>query len=272
MRRLPLYVLFFTGLLHAEYTPAFEVGENLLFRIRWGAIVGGYSTLTVPRIKLKDGKLAYHIVSEARSTGFIDTFYKVRDFNQAWMDTEQPRSLGYEKNLSEGKYRVQETVRYDYIENRFYRDKERLDKNSHKEQDGPIPSAVFDILSSFYYIRSLPLEVGKAVTIDVHSGSTTYPLVVGVTKRAVAKTKAGKFDCFVLEPALREPGIFIHKGKKLEIWVTADERRMPVMMRCDIKIGTITAELVKANTETSAPETPVVAAQNVPDAPVAAFR
>jgi len=247
MRRLPLYTLvLLAGLAHAEYKPAFGVGEDLLFKIRWGAITGGYSTLTVPRIDIKNGKPAYHIVSEARSTGFLDTFYKVRDSNQAWLDVEQPRSLGYEKDLREGKYRVQEKVRYDYTDYRFYREKNRLDTNTHKTQDGPIPSSVFDILGSFYYIRSMPLEVGQSVSIDVHSGAETWPLIVHVKKRAKVKTKAGKFDCFVLEPQLREPGIFIHKGKKLEIWVTADARRMPVLMRCDIMIGTITAELVKA--------------------------
>ena len=68
-------------------------------------------------------------------------------------------------------------------------------------------------------------------------------------RRDTVKVKAGKFDCFVLEPVMREPGIFIHKGKKLEIWVTADERRMPVLMRCDIVIGHISAELV-SNTPT----------------------
>jgi len=241
-------LLSISALLHAEYKPAFEVGEDLKFRIRWGAITGGYSTLSVPRIDTLDGKPAYHIVSEARSSGFVDTFYKVRDFNQAWLDVTQPRSLGYDKNLREGKYKVNESVRYDYTNNRFLRERERLDKNTRKTQEGPLTSNVFDILGSFYYVRSLPLAVGAAVTIDVHSGDKTWPLVVEVKRRQKIKTKAGKFDCFVLEPKLREPGIFIHKGKKLEIFVTADERRLPVMMRCDIKIGTITAELISAQT------------------------
>ena len=94
---------------NADYHPAFAQGEDLLFRIRWGAMTGGYSTMSVPDIEIKDGAAAYHIVSEARSTGFVDTFYKVRDKNEAWLDMLQtPRSLGYAKNLREGKYRVEE--------------------------------------------------------------------------------------------------------------------------------------------------------------------
>jgi hypothetical protein len=233
--------------LAAEYRPAFIKGEDLLFRIRWGTIVGGYSTLTVPDIEMKDGSPAYHIVSEARSTGFIDTFYTVRDKNEAWLDATAPRSLGYAKNLREGKYRVQEQVSFDQVNNRFRLEEHRLDKDRHEVKEGAIPPNVFDILSSFYYIRGVPLEVGSTVSIDVHSGEKTWPLLIHVKRKEKVKVKAGKFDCFVLEPVLREAGIFIHKGKKLEVWVTADERRMPVQMRCDIVIGAITAELVKVN-------------------------
>jgi hypothetical protein len=231
--------------LQAEYRPAFAQGEDLLFRIHWGAITGGYSTMSVPNIEMKDGSPAYHIVSEARSTGFVDTFYEVRDKNEAWLDVSEPRSLGYSKNLHEGKYRVQEDVHFDQAKNRFHLEERRLDKDAHETKEGSIPPNVFDILSSFYYVRGMPLEVGRTVSIDVHSGEKTWPLLVGVKRRETIKVKAGTFDCYVLEPIMREPGIFIHKGKKLEIWVTADERRMPVLMRCDIIIGHISAELVQ---------------------------
>lgn len=225
----------------------FQVGEDLTFRIRYGALIGGYSNLSIPRITSIDGHTAYHIVSEARSTRFVDTFYKVRDFNQAWLDTLQPRSFGYEKNLREGGYRVQEEVKFDHTNGKFFLKELRLDKNETSKADGPLPPNALDILSSFYVIRGQPLEVGKSFTLDVHSGSKTWPLLVNVKKREWVKVKAGRFDTFVLEPVLREPGIFLTKGKKLEVWVTADERRMPVQMRAEIYIGSVTAELVRVN-------------------------
>jgi len=78
----------------------------------------------------------------------------------------------------------------------------------------------------------------------VHSEDTVYPLMVKVKKRQTIKVKAGRFDCFLVEPQLRKPGIFISKGKKLEVWLTADERRMPVLMRSEVFIGHVSAELV----------------------------
>src|ERR1019366_7249426 len=122
----------------------------------------------------------------------------------------------------------------------------RHDKNNAREEKrGPIPQNVLDVLSSLYYVRSLPLEVGKSFTIDVHSGEKTWPLIVNVKKREKVKVKAGKFMCYRVEPVLREPGIFISKGKKLEVWLTADDRHMPVLMRSEVFIGHVSAELVK---------------------------
>src|SRR5439155_86286 len=79
----------------------------------------------------------------------------------------------------------------------------------------------------------------------VQSGEKTWPLVVNVKKLEKVKVKAGKFLCYRVEPVLRERGIFISKGKKLEVWMTADARHMPVLMRSEIFIGHVSAELVK---------------------------
>ena len=62
----------------AGFHPAFQEGEDLTFQIRWGVITGGYATLSVPSIDLIEGKSAYHILSQARSTG--------------WRRTSQPRA------------------------------------------------------------------------------------------------------------------------------------------------------------------------------------
>ena len=71
-----------------------------------------------------------------------------------------------------------------------------------------------------------------------------YPLVVNVLKRETIKVPAGKFDCRVVEPFLRGPGIFISKGKKLEVWLTDDADRIPVRMRSEVAIGHVSAELL----------------------------
>jgi hypothetical protein len=248
IKRLSLFlsaVLLTPALARADYSVPFQQGEELLFAIRWGAVTGGYSTLDVRDEAPVGNQGAYHIVSEAHSTGLVDAFYHVDDRNEAWLDKTWPRSLRYSKKIREGKYRVQEVVELDQAGHQYRRRENRLDKQTHEERKGAIPPNVLDVLSSLYYVRTLPLAVGQSYTLDVHSGDKTWPLVVKVKKRERVKVKAGKFDCFRLEPLLREPGIFISKGKKLEVWVTADARHIPVLMRSEIFIGHVSAELVR---------------------------
>ncbi len=247
--------------IRAEEQTAFRPGEDLTFVVRWGAVTGGYATLGVPSVDLIDGKPAYHILSEARTTKFVDAFFKVRDRNEAWMDTGAPRSLRYSKKISEGKYSVDEVVELNQTARTFHETEIRHDKHDAKEEKkGEIPANVLDVLSSLYYIRSQDLAVGKSFTVDVHSGDKTFPLLVNVKKLEKVKVKAGKFLCYRVEPVLRERGIFISKGKKLEVWMTADARHMPVLMRSEIFIGHVSAELVAQKYTTPTYDHPQLAA------------
>jgi hypothetical protein len=223
---------------------AFKEGEYLRFAVSWGVITAGYSTLEVREAKNLDGRPAYHIVSQAKSVGMVDTFFNVNDLNEAWLDKESLTTVRYEKHIREGKYRVDETGVFDQVLRRYAVQTYRIDKATTTYKEGDLPTHVLDVLGSLYYIRTQQLAVGATYTIDVFSSAKVWPLSVKVKKRETIKVKAGKFDCFRIEPVLREPGIFISKGKKLEVWLTADERRMPVRMRSEVVIGHVSADLV----------------------------
>jgi hypothetical protein len=224
---------------------AFREGETLSFTVKWGVIKGGNAKLAVGGIEMEQGRPAYHIVSEARSVGIVDAFYKTRDLNETWLDVASLVTLKYEKHIREGRYRVEASVEMDQINHRFKENFERLDKGTTAYVEGNMPPHTMDVLGSLYYVRTLPVEVGNSYVVDVYDGRKIWPLVVHVKKREKIKVPAGKFDTFRLEPVLREPGIFMRKGKKLEVWVTADERRMPVLMRSEVTIGHVSAELTE---------------------------
>jgi len=223
---------------------ALPSGENLTFVVRWGAITGGYSSLSIHDAEPIAGQPAYHIVAEARSTGAVDKFYRVRDVNESWIGNAPLGTLRYAKQIHEGQYRVEEETVLNQDTHRFHNHSYRIDKNEYEDKDGVIPPNALDVLGSLYYVRTLPLAVGQSYVIDVHSGDKVYPLVVNVKKRQTVKVRVGKFDCFLVEPQLRGPGIFVSKGKKLEVWLTADDRHMPVLMRSEVFIGHVSAELV----------------------------
>ena len=63
----------------------------------------------------------YYLVSEAHSAGVVNTFYRVADRNEAWLDTASLTSLGYSKHLHEGSFRGKfRTSRSDQVSARHW--------------------------------------------------------------------------------------------------------------------------------------------------------
>ena len=69
-----------------------------------------------------------------------------------------------------------------------------------------------------------------------------YALDLIVHGRETVTVPAGTFDCLKVEPIIQGEGLFQFEGD-IMIWLTDDERRMPVLMKTNIKIGAVDAAL-----------------------------
>jgi hypothetical protein len=149
------------------------------------------------------------------------------------MDTETLYSCYFEKHLREGKYRRDQVIRMDQNAGRAY------------YHDGDVVEMApgsFDVLSAFYFVRTIPLKIGSEFYLDSHSDKKNYPLKVKVVKRDTVETPAGEFACVVVQPTLRDGAFFKSEGS-LQIWLTDDDRRIPVQMKSKIPVGAISVVL-----------------------------
>jgi hypothetical protein len=216
--------------------------EDLKFQISWGPVNVGWSSLEVNRIVDFAGQNAYHIISRAQSNPFCDNFYKVRDFNESWLDTQTLSSLGYSKNLREGNFFRDEWVFFNRESHSFLAKTVSKDGNF-SYSTGTILPQIQDILSSLYYLRSKTLVPGQSVIVNVNT-KKNWPLIVHVIRKEHIIVPAGAFDTVLVEPALRKHGIFVQKGRHLQVWMTDDAKKTPVQMQVDILFGHVTAMLL----------------------------
>ena len=213
---------------------AFGPGERLVFSVEYGIVKAGTATLSVTGPEEYEGLQAYRIVATARSNPAFSSFFRVEDRNEALLDMVQLHTLRFHKHLEEGSYSFEETVYYDQETGcATYPDEPDPEK-----AEVEIPAHALDVLSSLYYARTLPLEVGEVYYLDCHADNDNYPLKVTVLERETIRVPAGEFDCLVVQPELNSPGIFEHQGE-LYVWLTDDESHMPVLMRSAIVIGEI---------------------------------
>ena len=190
-----------------------------------------------------DGRPAYVFQTTAFSASVIDAVFKVRDINQSWLDATDFYAYGYGQSVREGNYVRDEWLKFNYPAKK-YEGLIRKKEEPH-EISGPLDIEVEDMLSSLYYVRAYDLKVGQDVVFDIINREKQYPLVVKVLKKEKVKVAAGKFNCIVVEPQFRGEGIFISKGKSLKVWLTDDEYRMPVKMKVEVFIGSVSAELLE---------------------------
>lgn len=225
---------------HHEVLPAvahpFRAGESLRFSVQYGFIKAGSAWLEVPEVTTWNGKPVWRLVARAESNSFFDKMYKVRNRIESFWDHDSLFSWRYFEDRHEGHFKANDTLWFDpAIRQVRY-------KNA---QTYEVPPHVQDALSAFYYTRFQALPLGGSVVFDYHASRKSAPMEVRVLGRQTVKTPAGKFNCVVIEPLLKAGGIFKNKGR-LVIWLTDDERRMPVLMKSKVMIGSISVVLQEA--------------------------
>lgn len=227
-----------------EYSPrfvenrAFGPGERLEFSVEYGIIKAGTAVLSVAGPEPYQGLMAYRITATARSNPAFGSFFEVNDINEALLDIVQFHTLWFFKDLNEGNFHYSEEVFYDQDAGIVHYPQER--DTTLREME--IPPHALDVLSAFYFARTLPLEVGETYYIDCHIDNENYPLEVTVVERDRIRVPAGEFDCVMVQPGLQSQGLFDQQGE-IWIWLTDDQRHMPVLMRSAIVIGEIVCVL-----------------------------
>ncbi len=102
-----------------------------------------------------------------------------------------------------------------------------------------IEETMNDISSGLFALRLLPLAVGKRFEMPVSDSGVVYKIPISVTARELLKTAIGKVWCLRVEPQVFGTGRLIEQKGKLVIWVTDDDRRIPVKARIDASIGKV---------------------------------
>jgi hypothetical protein len=223
----------------ATVNHAFSVGERLTYLVSWSNILNaGTVVMEVREVKQNDGEKAYLLVSTARSSGLISKFYKVNDIVESTVDAKTMKSLSYMMDQSHGKRKKKRTMTFNPVENTVVVFEEG------KKETYSTPPGILDPLSSLYYVRTRQdFIVGKPIKIDVNDNGKNWTVEVQTIGREKIKTSFGEFNTIKIKTYPKYEGVFQHKGE-IYIWLTDDNRKIPVLMKSEISIGSIVATLI----------------------------
>jgi hypothetical protein len=224
---------------------SFAPGERLVFEVNYGFVTAGEAVMEIdPVFQYVNGRKAYDIKFTVTSTSTFDWVYKVRDFYRSLVDAEGLFPWRFEQHIREGNYSRDFEAIFDHenLKAKTYTG-EREPKKFEGEFD--IPLYVQDILSAFYFSRTLDysnMRVGDIVKLQNFYKDNTYPLDVKFLGKEQVKVPAGTFRTIQVEPMVQEGGLFKSEGS-IVVWLTDDERKIPVKVKTKVLIGSIDADL-----------------------------
>ena len=236
----PLVLL--AGLLQGSPPPAvpspaaakypFAVGETLTYSAKLGMLTLGSGTLQVAGIDSVRGVETFRLRFRLQGKTL---FYSLDDVLESWVATDDFSSRRFVQDFVENDKPRRKTFEI-FPDSGFYREKGR-------DTTFSSPSEPLDDAAFFYFVRITPLEVGKKYVFDRYFRKEKNPVTIEVVKREKMELPDGsKVECLVLHPVIDTKGMF-SKRSDTRIWLTDDERKLPVQIRSKFPFGTITLRL-----------------------------
>jgi len=211
----------------------FAVGEKLTYSAKLGIVSLGEGHVEVARTDTVRGVDAF--VFRFTLAGGVP-FYSLDDTLESWTGMHDLLSRRFVQRQFEGgktRFRHYEI----FPDSGLYH--EYQTKKTGKSSQFPIDDAAF-----LYFVRVTPLEVGKTYEFDRYFRQELNPVVLKVHKREEMELPDGtKVECLVVQPIVGEKGSLFGRQSDTRVWLTDDERRIPVQIRIRFPFGTITMRL-----------------------------
>jgi len=210
-------------------------GERLEYGVKLGVFNAGDAYMEVFGVDSVRGEPSYHIQMALRASLLFGAA-KLDDHWDSWIDTRLLLTRRYIRDLKEPGYTTYRQYEF-YPEELYW---ERADN----DESGALATALpLDDIAFIYYVRTLPLEVGKTYTVPRYFKKEGNPVIIHVEGRDVRKTDAGTFNTIVVRPTIKTSGLF-SEGGEAELHFTDDENRYLVYMRIKMPVvGSVTLHL-----------------------------
>jgi hypothetical protein len=218
---------------------AFKPTEVLVFKVYYtlaGVYVSAGEASFSVNLERMNNRPVYHIIGDGKTYNFYDSFFKVRDRYESFIDTATLQPYKFIRNVYEGGYKKYENVTFNQS------------TNTAVSADGvtKVPNCVQDVLSSLYYARNIDFSRYKPedkIPFTMFLDNEVYSLYIRYLGKETIKTKYGKFRAIKFKPLLIKGTIF-EGGEKMTVWVTDDANHIPVRVESPISVGSVKVDMM----------------------------
>jgi hypothetical protein len=193
-----------------------------------------------------------HLRASAFSKGILTKLFGItaRDRFESLVNADDFRARLSFRRIQEGKRNYAQAEIFDHKEPAAVIHQTHTDftkENAVTRKEAKPDWLTLDLLGAFYFIRFLELKTGETLTIPVNDEAQQYRFDTYIGAREKISTSLGKFNAVRVEPQLFGNGRFFGRSGEMILWLTDDERHLPVRLMAKTSSGTVTATLIKVS-------------------------
>ena len=228
---------------NAQSESSFQSGEWLKFKLNYsGWVKAGNATLEVKEATFKNRAVCY-VVGKGWTTGPIKWFFKVNDRYESYFDKATGRSYKFIRNINEGGHVKNRVIEFDYEKKLAF-----VNDLRHKtKKTVSITSDIQDMVSAYYYLRdhydTQTIKVGHTVKLNMFFDNEIFGFKLKFLGRETINTKFGNINCLKFRPYVMAGRVF-HEEESVTLWVSADNNKIPIKIKADLRVGSLRSDLV----------------------------
>ncbi|MFZ4105634.1 DUF3108 domain-containing protein [Flavobacterium sp.] len=224
-------------------------GENLIFvgSYNMSGLMTQLAQVTLSTEMVKTSKNSYlHLNCELATYAKWDKFFRIRDSYESYVDPITLKPSLYKRSIEEGGWTKKE--KYVFKSNSVTSTSKR--KNTPEEiRTFTVGSSTLDVVSLMYKLRTLDIakmKTGESKSFVAVFDEKQIPVTIKlIGNETVSAGNLGSKNCYKLSIGAKTD-VLRGKDKNL-IYLTADAKKVPVLMKFSIPVGTGQLTLTSAS-------------------------
>jgi len=227
----------------------FQAGETLKFK---GSYYMSSLWADLAEVKIEvtdyeiDGKSLYSIKATASTYSNYDSFFKIRDLYQSWVDKNDIKPYIFKRVVDEGgyKFNMKYIIRRSSLQAKYeYQRNDKIISSVIK-----ITENTQDLVSILFYVRTLDFDkmtINNIISVSTLVDDKVENITLTYKGKETLKTDYyGSISCYKLGISINNKAL-VNKETN-NIWLTANKNKIPVLVKAEIPVGSIQLRLVEA--------------------------